>query len=96
VPSGCAPAHPGWRVRIIASMIALVGVSGASFVWHGELGEDDNCCVVCHLRDSSVADLAPAVQVDPSVRSESIGQSGRVARFAVDRGYRLSPRAPPA
>ena len=93
--SGRALCALDWRMQVIALMIALVTGASVSFVWHADLGEDDNC-VLCHLRENSLANLDFAAQLDPLAQSEPVSDSLRFAWIASYRGYQVPLRGPPA
>ena len=91
-PARFGPRCPIW---IVVLVVALVGATSASTVWHRDHGTDKGC-VVCQLRYHSVADLAGAPRIRPHVTPEPVAASGFVVGIAHHSRSSIPTRAPPA
>ena len=86
---------PGWRTRIVVLVVALVGATSASIVWHGAHGPDQGC-VVCQLRDHTVADLAAAPRLWSLDTPEPVWATAFVEGIVSHPRASVPTRAPPA
>ena len=92
---GSTRCRPGWRTWIVILVVALIGATSVSTVWHGS-HEADQDCAVCSLRHHAVTDLVGALSAGPADTAEFAVPAAPVRRITSDHASQLPARAPPA
>lgn len=87
--------RPTLWARILVLVVALVGATSASTVWHGVHGTDHGC-VVCQLRHHTAVDFARAPQVCQFDTRAPVSATAFVEGVTCRPRSSIPTRAPPA